>query len=107
MAPPSDLRVGVNALRSDAKIWDTHGDAIGTAAGNAGGLEMDLDVAGMLGKYSGLIRRYEQARSNLITRFSEGSRYFDSIAETLMMVAAYYAKQEAETASTFNQHIPD
>lgn len=100
----TDIGVAIEALKSDARIWErAAGDladprrAIGSL-----GLNGSPDVM-MYGADIGIDTTYNESRAAIENLLVHAGRYFQELADTLLSVAARYEKQEAEGTSDFRE----
>ncbi len=100
----TDIGVAIEALRSDAKIWERAAEDLAgpTAAIGPLGLNGSPDVM-MYGADIGIDTTYNESRSAIEDLLAKAAQYFQELADTLVSVAANYEMQEAEGASDFRE----
>lgn len=93
MSPPSkEMKVVINDLRSEAKVWDDQSEAIGKAAAMADGLSMSRVEAGVFQLIYG---EYHSVLEQVVARSNEGVAEMASIADALRKVAKGIEEDEA------------
>lgn len=104
MAPPEDLKVDLNALRSDAAMWDDAADRITGPIQTIAQLHLagGPDFSG-LGERMGLHVSYGHVRNRMEQFMADAADYFESLADTLRKVANYHEELETGNAERFGQ----
>jgi uncharacterized protein YukE len=94
------FEVEINALKSDAKVWDKAASDMDGPIQAIRPLTLNGadDVTG-LGQRMGIDTSYEKARSNMETQMTQAVEYFHSLSSALTDVATNYEQMEASGAS--------
>lgn len=100
----TDIKVAIEALRADAKIWDQAADDLADPTSAVGPLVLNggNDVTGM-GARMGIHTTYENARTQTEDLLGQAADYFHELARTLLDVAADYEMREQDREGTFKQ----
>lgn len=98
----SDIDVALEALRSDAKVWDGATDSLNGPIAAISGLTLTGADFSMWAVDRGLDRTYDEARSALDTQLRQAAENFRKIAETLAQAADTYQREEEANLHTFN-----
>ena len=89
---PHDIRVATEALRADATRWTEQAGGIAVAADRAADLATTRLEAGV---FQLLVDAYEEVRTHVTDRCTEGRTAMAQVAETLRAVADTYESEEA------------
>ena len=89
-----DFNVEVNALRSDAKVWDQAAQDLSGPIAATRPLTLEINDLTPVGDLRGLRTTYEEARHNMEQLMTQAAKYFDRIGDTLIAVAADYEGTE-------------
>lgn len=95
MAPTKDqIRVAVDALRADARMWRSMEDELRDAAREAFRLDLGVSQVSYLGEKAGLTEAYIDIQSTLVRLLGEGVKAFDEMAAALIKAADGYERDE-------------
>lgn len=100
----TDIGVAIEALRSDAKIWERAAEELADPRAAIGplGLTGSPDVM-MYGADIGIDTTYNASKAAIEDLLFQAAGYFRELADTLVSVAADYERQEAEGMSDFRE----
>ncbi|MQA64095.1 MAG: hypothetical protein GEU86_22165 [Actinophytocola sp.] len=100
----TDIGVAIEALRSDARIWEQAAEDLADPASAVGPLALNgsPDVM-MYGADIGIDTTYNESRAAIEDLLGKAVGYFRELADTLVSVAANYEEGEAEGATGFRQ----
>lgn len=84
MAPNEEMRVVVNDLRKEAKVWDEQSSSIGEVATKADGLSLSRIEAGLFQLVYG---EYHSVLEQVVSRSREGTDEMSSIGDALRRIA--------------------
>ncbi|MGQ0839137.1 hypothetical protein [Actinokineospora sp.] len=91
--PTADqIKVAIEALRADAKYWDTESTAMGTIGPKAEGLRLTRIEAGL---FQVIFDAYADVLDQVIARSNEGRDRMTEVGTTLRTVADTYEQEEA------------
>lgn len=94
MAPNKEMKVVINDLRSEAKVWDEQSEAVGKAATKADGLSLSRVEAGV---FQLIYSEYDGELEQVVARSREGVEEMASIGDALRKVAT--GLEENETSN--------
>lgn len=102
------IEVAIEALRTDAKIWDQAADDLSDPTSAVGPLVLNggNDVTGM-GERMGIHTTYENTRTQMEDLLGQAADYFRELARTLLVVAADYEQRERERQEMFNNKLEE
>jgi hypothetical protein len=104
MAPPTvDVKVACEALRSDAKKWETASDEMSYSAMAARNLELNEHQFGHFVATHGLVTSYAALQQRLANLLDGADTELGKIARTLRMVADTYEREDAAGAHKFKK----
>lgn len=100
----TDMKVAIDALRDDAKIWATTAEDLAQPTRALAPLELDGSPDVMLyGADIGIHTTYNDARTGIEDLLRKASGYFRELSSTLQRVAAEYERQEAAGVTDFRE----
>jgi hypothetical protein len=96
MPPPDShqVRVALDALRSDAGKWEGVADTFGSAARQAGRLDLSALHFTYLGDKVGLVDTYHAIQDTFVTLLNEGATNFENMAVVLRRAADDYERDD-------------
>lgn len=98
----TDIKVAIDALRYDAKIWDKAADDLAEPTSAVAPLELNGSPDVMLyGADIGIDTTYNNSRTAIEDLLGKASGYFRELSSTLQRVAAEYERQEAAGVGDF------
>jgi hypothetical protein len=96
MAPTEgQINVAIEALRTDAAMWDAGGDDLREAARVAGRLDLEALHFSYLGDKIGLVDVYQQLQDKMIRLLNQGGDTFEALGTALRSAADGYEQDEA------------
>ncbi|OLR91428.1 hypothetical protein [Actinokineospora bangkokensis] len=101
MAPPTSEQIttAIQALRTEAGVWDTESAEVGRMPPMAEKLKLDRVEAGL---FQVVFDAYKQVIDQVIARTTEGAAQTAEIAKTLRSVADTYEREEAANVHRLN-----
>lgn len=104
----TDIKVAIEALRHDAKAWDTAADDLADPTNAVAPLELNGSPDVMLyGADIGIDTTYNNARTAIDELLGKASDYFRQLSSTLEKVADQYERQEEAGVSDFRDREND
>lgn len=105
MPPPSgeQITVALEAMRSDAAVWDNAADGLTEAARVAARLDLSALHFSYLGDVVGLTGVYRELQDKLCRLLTEGAHNLSGLAQALRSAANGYEEEEQENI----HHIRD
>jgi len=102
------FEVEINALKSDAKVWDDAATALEAPKQAIAPLTLNGadDVMG-LGERMGIDDSYEKARSGIENMCGQAMEYFGTMSTSLIAVAGEYEQMDVQQASGYNSQQGD
>jgi hypothetical protein len=97
----SDIEVALQAMRSDAQVWQTAAGSLDAPVGALGGLTLTGADVSMYGVDRGLDRTYENARTAVIDMLGQAKENFTNLANALSAAADTYQREEEQNLHTF------
>jgi hypothetical protein len=95
----SDLSVALDAMLSDAGVWDRAGGDLDGPRNAAGSLGLSAADVSMYGSDAGIDTTYQDAQTTLENMLGQASQNFHKLATTLRNAATLYEQQEAVGAA--------
>ena len=95
----SDIDVALDALRSDAKVWDTASQGVSKPGSTVGELTLTGADVSMWAVDAGVDKTYDEARSAVQNLLTQAGENFHNIASALLSAADTYQREEEA-----NQH---
>lgn len=101
MAPPTtdQITVAIQALRTEAGVWDTQAGAMSDIKSKTEGLQLTRLEAGL---FQVIFDTYGQVIDQVIARSGEGNTEMLDIGTTLRAVADTYEQEEAQNVHNLN-----
>jgi hypothetical protein len=95
MAPPTpdQVTVAIEALRTEAGVWDTQAESMANIKSKTEGLRLSRVEAGL---FQVIFDTYEQVIDQVTARAGEGNKEMLDIGTTLRAVADTYEQEEAD-----------
>jgi hypothetical protein len=92
----SDVTVALEALRSDAGVWDRAGEDLTDPRNTVGALGVTPADVSMYGVDAGIDRTYRDAQAALGSMLSQAAENFHNLGNALRQAATLYEQQEAQ-----------
>jgi hypothetical protein len=100
----ADIDIAIEALKHDAKAWDTATDDLIDPTSAVGPLSLSGSPDVMLyGADIGVDTTYNESRAAIEDLLGQATDYFRKLSGTLLKVAVVYEQQEAAGASEFRE----
>lgn len=90
-----EMRVAVEALRTEASTWDAQSEQMAQARGAVDGLQLGLVEAGV---FMPIVPAYHDLVTTLRARCDEGATAMRTVADTLIGVAGTYESTDEQNA---------
>lgn len=90
MSPGGGVNVALEALRSDAKTWETAAQGLSEPLGALGALDVELADVSIFAQWAGLDRSFNEATSALEEVIKKASEHFRKISSDLNEAASQY-----------------
>ena len=97
----SSITVALEALESDARLWEDASSTLGAAARSASGLALTSMTLSRVGEEVGLVSTCEEVRARVERLLREGETELQVIATTLRQIKTAYESQDAAQRSAF------
>jgi hypothetical protein len=88
------LKVAIEAVHTDAKMWKKAGDQLGTARSAADPLDLQEFHFSYIGDKVGMTRAYAELKAKLIRLLGEGSTQLHQLSTALDAAANQYQAEE-------------
>ncbi|TCO57085.1 type VII secretion target [Actinocrispum wychmicini] len=104
MAPTQDeLKVALEAMRSDAGVWTHASDEMQASATAAQNVVLTADQFGWAAEQQGVVGAYQQVQQRMAHLLTGAQTEFDKVATSLRTAADWYEQNEQHTSNVMNQ----
>lgn len=103
----TDVVVALEAMRADAKLWETASDNLKAPRSAIGGLVVTGDEFSMWAEERGIDRTYEDARTALEDMLGQAMTAFASMGASLRAAADTYEREEDANMHAMNKIMGD
>lgn len=104
MAPTQDeLKVALEAMRSDAGVWTHASDEMQAAATAAQNVVLTDAQFGYIAGEQGVITAYQHVQQRIAHLLTGAQAEFDKIGSSLRTAADWYEQNEQHTSNVMNQ----
>lgn len=90
MGNPEGIKAGLNAMRSDAKLWQTSAESLKQPKETLGSLELTAQETSFFAEQSGLNKDFEELRVAVDNMIGQAMEYFTQISKDLTEAAQQY-----------------